>query len=43
MDLNWGGAKTVDEVMEEPELASQIPPSLLPAGREATTSEPPAR
>lgn len=29
VDLNWGGEKTVEEVLAEPELASQIPPSLM--------------
>lgn len=30
VDLNWGGHKTVEEVLEEPELARPIPASLLP-------------
>lgn len=30
VDLNWFGDWTADEVLDEPELAAQIPKSLLP-------------
>lgn len=34
VDLNWGGSKTVDEVLDSPELLAQVPEELLPKDEE---------